>query len=154
MSEPIILNSQESIEIYNTINSLDIHKASGLDNISFFLRIGNKILTPNLSVFFTMYLCSNIFPKFFKTAEVIPVFKSRNKQLIKNYRHISLLPCLSKVLEKLIKSCLIKFFDKNHVLYDHQYGFRENHRVTHAVLDVITQEHIQGGCWQPPLRRQ
>ena len=38
----------------------------------------------------------------------------------------------------LIKSRLVKFFDKNHVLYDRQYGFRDNPNVTHALLDIIT----------------
>ena len=64
-SETIILNSPEPIEIYNAVNSLNIHKASGFDNISpFFLRIRNKILAPILPVFFTMYLRWDIFPKF------------------------------------------------------------------------------------------
>ena len=44
----------------------------------------------------------------------------------------------STSLPKLIKSCLVKFFDKNYVLHDRQYGFRNNHSVTHPLLDVIT----------------
>ena len=68
--------------------------------------------------------------------------KSGNKELINNYRPISLLSCLSKPLEKLIKGRLVKCFDKNHILYDRQYGFRDNDSITHALLDVITNSFI------------
>ena len=78
------------------------------------------------------------FPPIFKTAKVILVFKSGNKELLNNYRPISLLPCLSKVLEKLKKTWFLKFFDKQKILYGHQYGFRKNHSVVHALLDVTS----------------
>ena len=52
-----------------------------------------------------------LFPKNFKTAKVIPIFKSGNKQNIQNYLPISLLSSLTKILEKLIKNRLMNFFD-------------------------------------------
>ena len=48
----------------------------------------------------------------------MPVFKTGKRNLTNNYRPISLLPSLSKVLEKLIKIRLLKFFDKHQVLYE------------------------------------
>ena len=42
------------------------------------------------------------------------------------------------IVETLIKIRLVNCFNKNHVLYDRQYGFRDNHSVTHALRDVIT----------------
>ena len=66
------------------------------DNISFFLRLGNEILAPVLSFYFDLVFELGIFPQIFKTAKVIPIFKSGDKQLMHNYRSISLLPCLSK----------------------------------------------------------
>ena len=56
--------------------------------------------------------------------------------MINNYRPISLLSFLSKVLEKLIKSRFDSSFIEHGVLYDFQYGFRQNHSVTRALLDV------------------
>ena len=56
-----------------------------------------------------------------------------------NYRPISLFPSLSKILEKLIKICLLKFFDKHQVLYENQYGFREKYSTLHALLDVTSE---------------
>ena len=79
-----------------------------------------------------------IFPKNFKTAKVIPIYKSGSKNLVHNYRPISLLPCLSKVLEKVIKNKLVSFLEKQKIFYDYQYGFREKRSVLLALLDVIT----------------
>ena len=56
---------------------------------------------------------------------------------MRNYRHISFLSCLSKVLEKVIKNRFINFFEKHEIFYDFQYGFREKRSVMHAPLDVI-----------------
>ena len=140
VSPTIFLDPPQPIEIFNAINSLKIHKASGCDNISsFFLRMGNEVLAPILSIYFGLVFELGSFPQIFKTAKVIPIFKSSTKNLVNNYRPISLLPCLSKVLEKVIKNRFLYFFEKNKIFYSYQYGFREKRSVTHALLDVITQ---------------
>ena len=79
-----------------------------------------------------------IFSDALKIAAVTPVYKSDDKSKVTNYRPISVLPCLSKILEKLIKARLISFFEKHHVLYPHQYGFRSNHSTIHALLDITS----------------
>ena len=79
-----------------------------------------------------------IFPDALKIAAVTPVYKSDDKSKVTNYRPISVLPCLSNMLEKLIKARLILFFEKHHVLYPHQYGFRSNHSTIHALLDITS----------------
>ena len=78
------------------------------------------------------------FPQIFKTAKVVPIFKAGDKHLVRNYRPISPLSCLSKALEKVIKNRFINFFEKHEIFYDFQYGFREKRGVMHALLDVIT----------------
>ena len=78
------------------------------------------------------------FPQIFKTAKVVPIFKAGDKHLVRNYRPISLLSCLSKVLEKVIKNRFINFFEKHEIFYDFPYGFREKRDVMLALLDVIT----------------
>ena len=140
VSPTTFLDPPQPIEIFNAINSLKIHKASGCDNISsFFLRMGNEVLAPILSIYFGLVFELGSFPQIFKTAKVIPIFKSSTKNLVNNYRPISLLPCLSKVLEKVIENRFLNFFEKNKIFYSYQYGFREKRSVTHALLDVITQ---------------
>ena len=90
----IILDSSQTTEVYDIINSLNSHKAQGHDNItSPFLRLGSEVLAPILAQFFSHVFELGYFPQIFKTAKVIPVFKSGNKELLNNYRPISLLPC-------------------------------------------------------------
>ena len=79
-----------------------------------------------------------MFPHKFKTAKVIPIFKAGDKQIPSNYRPISLLPNLSKILEKFIKTQLLNFFEKLNVFHPSQYGFRKKCSVIHALLDVTT----------------
>ena len=91
VSQTIVLDPPQPIEIFNVINSLNPHKATGYDNISsYFLRIGNKILAPVLSLFFECVFELGVFPQIFRTAKVIPIHKSGNKKLVSNYRPIAL----------------------------------------------------------------
>ena len=137
MSFSIVLDPPQPVEIFNVINSLNPHKSCGFDSISaVFLQIGNEVLAPVLSYYFSYAFELGVLPNYFKTAKVIPIFKSGNKNLVSNYRPISLLTTLSKVLEKLIKDRVVKFFDKHNIWYEYQYGFKEKHSVSHALLDV------------------
>ena len=69
-----------------------------------------------------------------KAAKVIPIYKSKVKTDVNNYRPISLLPSLSKILEKVVHHRLYTFLTINDILYENQYGFRPKHSTTDAVL--------------------
>ena len=97
-----------------------------IDISAAFLRLGNEVLAPFLTAYFEIVIDFVFFPQIFKTAKTISVFKTGKRNLTNNYRPISLLLSLSKVLEKLIKIRLLKFFDKQQALYENQYGFRES----------------------------
>ena len=74
-----------------------------------------------------------------KIAKVIPIFKSGEKSLFENYRPISLLPIFSKVIEKLIKTRILSFINRYHILYDRQSGFRKKRSTIYPLIDVITE---------------
>ena len=61
-----------------------------------------------------------------------PIFKSGGKLLVNNYRPISLLSCLSKILEKLIKSRLLKYFGEHDVVM-----------ITSMALEITTQLYMR-----------
>ena len=139
VSQTIVLSHPLPLEIYNTIKTLDHNEASGVDDISsFFLLLGAEVLAPVLSLYFSAAIDLGVFPHKFKTAKVIPIFKAGDKQIPSNDRPISLLPHLSKILEKCIKTQLLNFFEKHNVFYPSQYGFRKKCSVIHALLDVTT----------------
>ena len=91
-----------------------------------------------LSIYFQWSFDLGIFPQAFKTAKVIPIFKSGSRETLGNYQPIALLFNLSKILKKLTKIRFDKLFLKNKVLYANQYGFRNNHSVNHALVVIVT----------------
>ena len=82
-------------------------------------------------------LNTGTFPDKLKIAKVIPIFKKGDPSLFENYRPISLLPAISKVLEKIIALQLSSYFETNKLLFDNQYGFRPKHSTEHAALELI-----------------
>ena len=67
----------------------------------------------------------------------MPIFKDGDPQDIQKYRPISVLPFLSKVFEKIISYYIIEFLDLHNVLYDKQFGFRQCHSTSHAVITLV-----------------
>ena len=82
-------------------------------------------------------IAQGVFPAELKIVRVIPLHKGENNQLIHNYRPISVLPFFSKIFEKIVYKYVIDFFDDNHILYDHQFGFRKHHSTSHAVITLV-----------------
>ena len=72
-----------------------------------------------------------------KVAEIIPLYKGKEEDHVVNYRPVSLLMTISKVLEKIIYSRLYKFLTKHNILYDSQYGFRSKHSCEDAILEMV-----------------
>ena len=154
--QTIVLTFPLPTENFNIIKFLNPNTATGYDNIfPFFLHLGGDELAPKLSLYFSKALEFGIFPQIFKTGKVIPILKSGDKQLLQNYRPISLLPSLSKVFENLIKNCLMNFFVKHKVFHDSQDGFREKHSVIHALIKFIPsiddriQDNLYTQSWSP-----
>ena len=133
VSNSIYLNPISEIEISDIINNLNSNKAS--DYSPRFLKIFNNQFSYLLTTLFNDCISEGVFPDELKIAKVLPLFKSGDKDCINNYRPISILPIFSKIFEKLIQSRLIKFFDKEKVLYDGQFGFRKK-RSTIQALNV------------------
>ena len=67
---------------------------------------------------------------------MIPIFKSGDKALFSNYRPISVLPCFSKFLERIIYNRIINYLNDFYVLCDNQYGFRKNRSPSLALIDL------------------
>ena len=69
-----------------------------------------------------------IFPDRMKIAKVIPIYKAGDNTDVNNYRPISVLPCLSKVFEKLLLKRLNSFFEKNDIIRPTNMDFGKNIR--------------------------
>ena len=79
-----------------------------------------------------------VFPDHMKLAMVTPTYKGKCKLKVSNYRPVSVLPILSKVLEKLMFNRLVNFLEKSEIKYEYQYGFQKSKSTIHAVFDIHT----------------
>ena len=85
-----------------------------------------------------------MFPNILKTANVTPIFKNDDPALCNNYRPNSLLSNISKIFEKIIHARLSAFLSANNVLYEKQFGFRNQHSTSHALIEIT--EKIKQVC--------
>ena len=125
-------------ELNKIIQNLPNKKSSGVDQISNILlkQIGESILLP-LSIIINESMSSGVFPDLMKIAEVITLHKGKARDNGSNYRPISLLTTMSKVLEKVVYTRVYKFLTDTGQLCDTQYGFRSQHSCEHAVSQLI-----------------
>ena len=77
-----------------------------------------------LKIIFRNILLTSTYPDTWKLANVTPIFKKGDKQNIKNYRPISLLPICGKMFEKVIFNNLYSYLTENSLITKHQSGFR------------------------------
>ena len=110
-------------EIYKILINIDPNKAYGVDEIpGRFLKDGAELLTDPMCKIINLSLSSK-FPLMCKTAKVKPVYKKGKNTEPKNYRPVSLLPILSKIIERVIYNQLIEHLEKDDILHKYQSGF-------------------------------
>ena len=82
-------------------------------------------------------LTTGVFPNKLKIAKVIPIYKKGEPTIFYNFRPTSLLPAISKVLEKIIFYQLSTYLKDFKLFFDHQYGFRPKHSTECIALELI-----------------
>ena len=128
-------------------------KSARYDNIpmSIIKRSIGSISSP-LTHNINLSIINGIVPDELKIARVLPIFKSVGKTLFSNYRPISVLPCFSTFLERIIYNRIINYLNDFNVFCDNQYGFRKNRSPSLAFIDLCdkissafdTREHAIG----------
>jgi len=125
-------------ELRNIISNLSNSKSCASDDLSSWLvkTCCDSLIDPLLYLY-NLSFESGIFPSCLKFAKVIPIFKKGDKFDITNYRPIALTSPLAKILEKLMHNKLNDYFEKYHLLYDYQFGFRKHYSTSFTVMDVV-----------------
>ena len=85
---------------------------------------------------FNLSFLTGVFPSVLKTAKVVPVFKKDSKLDYSNYLPISLLSNIEKILEKRIYKRLYTFLDNENIIYDLQFGFRQQYFTSHVLINI------------------
>ena len=136
VNNSIFMSPTDPEEILKIIKFQKPKSSSGHDGISMKLlkQIGQEISTP-LSIVINKTLTEGSVPDSMKLAKIVPIYKAADKQSFTNYRPISLLPSLSKILEKVVHKRLFHFLAVNDVLFASQYGFRPKRSTAQAVTE-------------------
>ena len=134
--------SIESNEILSLIRNLNPNKAAGSDGISgqMLILCDNSVVLP-LQIIFKNILETSVYPDFWKLANVTPIFKKDDKQLVKNYRPISLLPICGKLFEKIIFNSLYSYLNVNNLITRNQSGFRPGNSTKNQLLYLVNEIH-------------
>ena len=138
-NDTIYMSPTDPEEIYKILLNLRPKKSCGIDGISNDLlkKLACVIKLP-ISIAINKSLETGNVPDILKIAKIVPIFKAKDKQSLTNYRPISLLPNISKILEKVVHKRIYTFLTSKNILYNSQYGFRNNHSTNQAMAEFLS----------------
>ena len=130
-------------KVVKLLKGLSNCKAAGLDKISGkILKVAANTIAPSLTHIFNHGLISNCFPYEWKMARLVPIHKKGPRNLTENYRPISILPAISKIMERIMYDQIYQYLSDNSLLSEHQFGFRKFHSTASALLDSTNSWYV------------
>ena len=134
-------------DLHLIIKNLNANKAHGWDDISIrMIQLCGKSIALPLKLFFKTILEEGTFPEHWKNSNVVPIHNKESKNLIKNYRPISLLPIFSKILERLIFNSMFNFFRQNNLFTKCQSGFIPGDSCVAQLLSITHEIYQSFDC--------
>ena len=131
-----------SVDILKIIRNLDPNKAHGHDMISIrMVKLCNASLCKPLELIFKSCFEGGKFPLEWKKANVFPAYKKGDKQLLKNYRPISLLAIAGKIFERTLFNNMFEFFTKNHLISHSQSRFKPGNSCINQLLSITHERY-------------
>ncbi|CAH2086476.1 unnamed protein product [Euphydryas editha] len=146
LSSFVFLNTDPK-EVHTVISQLKTTSAPGYDNIpTSFLKLAGLEVAPIISHLVNLCFAKGVFPTQLKESIITPIYKNGATDDVSNYRPISVLPSISKVIEKLINSRLKNYLNKFNLLSASQFGFRTGRSTVDAVeaLTSVIIDHLDG----------
>jgi hypothetical protein len=123
-------------EVHKRLSGLDPKKATGTDQLPpKLINMAADILAPSLTGLINKAIMSSTFPADLKKAEVLPIYKKKDRLDKGNYRPVSILPCISKVFEGVIADQLTNFF--NSVFSPFLAAFRRGYSCNSVLLKLV-----------------
>lgn len=126
--------------VLKKLRALNPNKATGQDKIpARFLRDAAESIASGLTHIINLSICQGQFPDDLKQARVIPLYKKGNKLDPGNYRPVSILSAVSKVIERIIHDQINKYLSTKNLLFELQSGFRTSHSTDTCLLYLTDQ---------------
>ena len=114
------------------------HSAVGYDELDAqHIKSSSSIILQPLLHVCNLFFTHGVLPDGMKLAKVIPLFKSGNSTKVNKFRPVSILPVLSKILERLLYNRLLKFIEEFNILHDFQFGLRKFHSTFMALASAV-----------------
>ena len=137
MAHSVFVEPLTPVSVYNLIKNISPKKSTDNDGLSMYLisSIAEGICAP-LSSIYNLSIETGIFPDKLTISKTIIIHKKGSMTLMDNFRGVSLIPTLSKPLEKYIYNTVFSFLDSKNYFSLRQFGFRPKHSTIHNVLDL------------------
>lgn len=129
------INNDETII---ALNNLKENTTPGYDNIS--VKLLKSLVPDNINTFTKVIndiLSSQTYPNELKTSKVLPIYKNGKKDLVENYRPISILPTFSKLIESIIYNQLMSYLQDINFFHPDQYGFTPKSGTEIATINLV-----------------
>ena len=121
------MHNTDANEIIKVNRLLKTKLSSGYDQLPTKIMCGMiDLISHHLAYLFNLSFSNGVFPSCFKIAKVVPLCKGDDTSKLINFRPISILPLLSKVLEKIMCNRMFSFFDSQSILHFYQFSFRSH----------------------------
>ena len=137
------------LDIAEAIRDMRPSTSCGVDGLTprLLKQCGPAIYRPLLHIV-NLSLEQSIFPDSWKTGCITPLFKEGDTAVPANYRPISILPSLSKILERIAHTQIYSYLTANNLLADEQAGFRKGHSTGTCLMDFLGNiyQNIDKGC--------
>ena len=134
----LCLETVNEVEVFLLLENLDGKKSFGVDKLHPYLAsiAAFEIFRP-VTYIINLSLKQCIYPDNLKIAKVIPIFKQGSRDSCDNYRPISVLPVLSKILEKCIYNQLMHYIITENIITPNQYGFMPGSTTVDCLVDLV-----------------
>ena len=137
--EGIPIENNDIISLIRKLNPTKDNSSHGITG-QMLLLCDDSVILP-LRIVFRNILSTTIYPDIWKLANVTPIFKKGDKQLIQNYRPISLLPICGKIFEQIVFNNLYKHLTSHHLISKNQSGFRPGDSTTNQLIGLVNDIH-------------
>ena len=125
-------------DVVMLVKNINVHKGSGIEYMpSFILKDVFEVIPLQLTYLFNQSISLGVFPKSWAIATVTPIPKSGNKHQANNWRPISIIPLIGKLMEKLCNTIYQNHLDVHNILCDEQYGFRPKRSTNMAIFNFL-----------------
>ena len=129
--------------VFRELVKLNSSKSTGLDELpARFIKDGAKVLKIPITFIVNLSISTSTVPEDMKIARVKPLYKKNSSLEAGNYRPVSILSIVSKILEKYVHSQFVNYLDHNNILYEFQSGFRSRYSTDTCLIHLF--DYLKG----------